>query len=815
MEFLRSKVGDVVRVRQHTWTIGAIDNFEQCRVLSLQRPGPHSGRCHVIEPFDDVKRASTGGGPRRVNLREWRRVCRALIAEDGGASSLRTAATARVDLLPFQLEPALAVLQGLGARVLLADDVGLGKTVQAMLACAELMARGFASRVLVLCPAGLRAQWVDECASRFGIQLAVFDQRSISQARAELPVGINPWTTRATVVSSIDLVKRPEVLPLVSSAVWDVVIVDEAHGASGDSDRRNAVQHLTARTPYVFLLTATPHNGDDAAFSTLCRMGQHGDQLVVFRRSRTEVGGDKGRRVHTVLVAPSDAERRMHAALDTLTRAIRREWSDMDPHVWLMLTLFHKRALSCPYALAASVERRLAVLDEPPAARGEQLWLPLNDASGERDESDAALMWSAPALHDAGKERMLLERLLVAARAAQRESRKLHRLSRLLSRLREPAIVFTEYRDTLLHLHVHVAPHAAIVHGGMTADERQAALASFASGGVLLATDAAGEGLNLQKACRTVVSLELPWNPMRLEQRIGRVDRIGQHKRVHVFHLVSADTGETRLLERLSTRVSRAQATVGAPDPMCGRPAWTEDASARLVVLNETTEDPPLAPHASTAVPLTRLTNDATTEAERVRRLRSLHARTSGVGRHTRHEPRRQTRSPLVASARNPATRASLSGRTLAVFQTVITDAVGHRIAARTSAALWRRGSRPVSARWPLSDDELEQLQNRLGDGATLDWVAAARAGHARMTQVYVRRLRAIADALVRGESGEQPSLFDRRNEHERAERHREGGAAHRFAEERVRRAEATLALTVETAVLRLVMFSGRQESVR
>jgi len=812
MEILRPRVGDIVRVRQHTWTVRIVDNYEHCRVLSLHRVGERTGhRCQVIEPFDDVRRTTASDRPRRVSLREWRRACRALILDDGGATALRTAATARVDLLPYQLEPALAVLQGLGARVLLADDVGLGKTVQAMLACAELMARGIAKRVLVICPAGLRAQWAEECSARFGVSLSIFDQRSIARLRSALPLGTNPWATQATVVTSIDFVKRPEVLPLVRAAGWDALIIDEAHGASGDSDRRDAVQQLSEQTPYVFLLTATPHNGDEAAFSTLCRFGQHGDRLVVFRRSRTEVGGDLGRRVHTVAISSSSSERRMHAALDALTRAVRREWSAMDRHAWLMLTLFHKRALSCPFALAVSVERRLAMLDETSGAGSEQLWLPLDDPSGELDDSDTAPMWSTPALRDISQERHLLERLALAARAAEREASKLGRLRRLLGRLREPAIVFTEYRDTLIHLHAHVAPHAAVVHGGMPADERQAALRSFASAGLLLATDAAGEGLNLQHACRTVINLELPWNPMRLEQRIGRVDRIGQKRRVHVFHLVSRDTGETRLLDRLSTRISRAQARVGASDPMCGRPAWTEEASARLVVLNEAEEASQAEGPVSASVPLTRLVDEASSEADRIRLLRTVVD--GGPRRAGRSQPRQQ--APLFAFTRHAGSRARLGNRSLAVFQSVVHDALGRRIASLTEGVLWRDPRPRHTAHWPLMQADEERLRACVDHDARHAWVARVKACHEQMTRLRVLRLRAIARWLERPERGHQPELFDRRSEHERAERRLLDDRPYHAAAEQVALAESAVTVVVEQPALRLVLRSGRAESAR
>ena len=352
-------------MRQRTWVVQDVDPFEHCRLLTLCG-ADHTGTvhtCRVLHPFDDVDTTKRSRRLHRVGMRAWRRACRALIVEDGTASALRTAAAARIELLPYQLEPALALLRGLGSRLLLADEVGLGKTIQAMLAVAELRARGAARRILVLCPAALRDQWVEECAARFSLALAILEQASLRRIRARLPIGVNPWSIEPLAVSSIDFVKRPEVLPAVLSASWDVVVVDEAHGACGQSDRREAVARLCERASYVMLLTATPHNGDEPAFASLCGLGSHGDGLVVFRRSRLEAGRDAGRRVHTIRVAMNDAERRMHAALAALTGAIRRESTDTDGAIWLMLALLHKRALSSPFAVAASAERRLQMLD--------------------------------------------------------------------------------------------------------------------------------------------------------------------------------------------------------------------------------------------------------------------------------------------------------------------------------------------------------------------------------------------------------------------------------------------------------------------
>ena len=355
---------------------------------------------------------------------------------------------------------------------------------------------------------------------------------------------MNPWSAVPVVVASTDYVKRAEVLPAVAACRWDAVVVDEAHGAAGDSDRRAAVEALASRASYVVLLTATPHNGDRAAFDSLCGLGSVGDDgLLVFRRRRTDVRASQRRRVTTLRVRLNAAERAMYAALDRYSRAVRAErGSDSS----LALSVLHKRAFSSPWSLAQSVARRLAAIEldvaEPDA---EQLPLPLGDPDGEQTPDDLPPDWPVDiGLRDPTRDRQWLAALLDACRAASGAERKLAVLRRLLRRANEKAIVFTEYRDTLRHVQhtlEGVVP-IVILHGGMTREERLAALNEFDRRRrlVLLATDAAGEGLNLQRGCRLVVNLELPWNPMRLEQRIGRVDRIGQTSTVHAIHLVAA-----------------------------------------------------------------------------------------------------------------------------------------------------------------------------------------------------------------------------------------------------------------------------------
>jgi superfamily II DNA or RNA helicase len=589
--------GDLVRVRRARWRIVQIRACEDCQIVTLcGLSPPHLGLTRrILTPFETVEPIDRAPRPLIVRPVRWRRACRALIAADGPPGSLRTARSARIELLPHQLEPALAVLRGLGTRLLLADEVGLGKTIQAGLILSELIARGSIDRVLVLTPPGLREQWRQELWDRFTIDATCVDGQMLRRLAATLPIGVNPWRTLSTAIASVDYIKRPEVFPAVASCRWDLVVVDEAHGSAGDSDRRAAVHALATRSAYVLLLSATPHSGDRESFATLCTLGavdrpdhHAGTPLLVFRRTRTDAGIATTRRVHVVRVRPSADELRMHGTLARYSAAVRADTKGGD--AWLALSVLHKRALSSAWSLAQSVERRLAVLsagdnanrDADRDAVARQIALPLGDPQGELITSDEAPSWPAGLrLSDPARERRLLTALLQCARSAATSETKVAALVILLRRASQPAVVFTEYRDTLLHVRQRIAGPVLVLHGGLARDERSSVLSAFAREprALLLATDAAAEGLNLHHGCRLVINLELPWNPMRLEQRIGRVDRIGQRRTVHAFHLIAGGTGETRLLARLRARVAVAQADIGAPDPL-----GDERRTAQLVI---------------------------------------------------------------------------------------------------------------------------------------------------------------------------------------------------------------------------------------
>ena len=544
----------------------------------------------------------------------------------GGA---RTAGSASLRLLPHQFEPLLSVLRHGATRLLIADDVGLGKTIQAGLVLSELAAREDGFRALVLVPAGLRDQWARELEEHFSVVPAVADAQWLRRTAREWPLDVNPWSLPGTYLTSIDFVKQPEVLRAIEQTTWDLVILDEAHTSSSASDRHAAAHTLASRGRRVVLLTATPDIGDADRFGALCSIGQLDPDeppIAFFRRTRTELGDGPARRSTFVRVRPTRFELRMHVLLGRYTRRVWQEaMARRDAAARLVALLLCKRALSSAWSLAVSVRRRLDLLARTAAPRDHQLLLPLDDEDGQPEKDDVRdEELCAPGLADATAERRLLELIREAAEAASLGESKIDRLLRWLARVPEPVIVFTEFRDTLEQLErelQRVGRTVVCLHGGLDRADRSRTLSRFNAGGaVLLATDAAAEGLNLHHRCRIVLHFELPWRPARLQQRAGRVDRLGQTRRVREIAFIGEAAAERLVLLPLAVHAARGRAAGESTGLL---ESLTEIDVARLV--HESGIDP-LDIGAMRGPPIPERTNlrqEAIAEVERLERLRA------------------------------------------------------------------------------------------------------------------------------------------------------------------------------------------------
>jgi superfamily II DNA or RNA helicase len=762
--------GAVVHARGAAWTVVEVRTFDDCALVTLDGRGPDvpGHRTTLIAPFDAITRA-----PRpRLTRRRRSGVTSAVLGAIGGvrqAHRLWTAVGARFTPLAWQLSPALAVLGG-ATRLLLADAVGLGKTVQAGLIIAELMARGLVQRALVLTPASLREVWASELGSRFRLAVEALDQASILAHREWQAAARNPWVRVPIVVSSIDLVKRPEVRAAVDDEPIDLLVVDEAHHCTPGSDRGAVVARLARTVPWVVLVSATPHTGDPRAFHFLLELGRVSPDepaMRVFRRTRHDAGFEHHRSTHVLAVTPTDAERRLQEAVVAYARDLCSGPMRHATGLRLVGGVLARRAASSALAARRTLARRLAALSGESAATAEhQPQLPWLEVE---DEDLLGASWlGMPGLRSTEDECARLRALITWADEACAHPSKLLRLQRLVSRVGEPVIVFTEFRDTLeacLPFVSHEGP-VRCLHGGLDVADRRRAVSDFLEGRarVLLATDVAGEGLSLHTRARLVVTIEWPWSPQRLEQRIGRVDRLGQVRRVHAVHLTSRGTFEDTVVARL---LARARSVSRDLDRRVER-----DISERTVEATVLGEPDGGAPAFNTPASVPGRDAAAAVEARRIlaqRRLCQHRRRTTSPPAWCL--PARKTRPRRVVVVFEACGRSSLGrldGCSMIGIEVTLAQVPGHRLD-------WKRLCRALAE-----------------DGRVLE--AARRAAHSvtspadRPRQSVTDRLVAIRHALdLTSTTGVQASLFDRRTVREAGARKAVTARMHAHLEQKIR----------------------------
>ncbi|HEX5069660.1 MAG TPA: helicase-related protein [Vicinamibacterales bacterium] len=567
--------GDVVWIRRRRWRVERAQRDRH--VLRLDVAG-RGRRLTFLSPFDRVV-SSARGRMRRVRPQSaLARLAHAVSGADD-ARIPSAAVAAEIELLPHQLEPAMAMLAG-SVRMLIADEVGLGKTIQAGLAIAEIVRREGSPRILVLAPSALRDQWADELSRRFRLSCENLDRHRLDALTQAGAFGDNPWRQPGIWITSVDFLKQPHVRDGLPPDPWDLVVIDEAHGVCGESDRYDLCHDIGRAARRLILLTATPHNGDETRFDKLTQLGSlpppaetpagpsRAEGILIFRRTREAIGIHPRRRVRWHLVPPSAATARVFDTLQAFESAVTARSRTSDQGL-LLLSVFRKRALSSMVALARSVERRLAFLGNGTGGGLEwmqpRLLFEPDIEEIDRDEREGLTVLSGlgPA-----QERSWLRRLRALADEASRDDSKIDRLASLLHRTLEPVVVFTEFRDSLdaIEQRLRFSRPVSVLHGGQDQVARRQQLRQFLDGAttILLATDVAGQGLNLQARARWVISLELPWNPARLEQRIGRVDRISQNRSTHLTLLIARHPMEAGLLMHLSRRVLAARRAMAA-----------------------------------------------------------------------------------------------------------------------------------------------------------------------------------------------------------------------------------------------------------
>ncbi len=508
--------------------------------------------------------------------------------------------------LPHQVNVLSKAVSSNRVRYLLADEVGLGKTIEAGLIMRELKLRGLVKRTLVVVPKGLVAQWIAEMRFHFKEEFRLIIPSDFSAYR-RIASEENLWQIHPQVICSMDSVKpldnrrgwsmeqvaeyNKERFENLVSAGWDLVIVDEAHRLSGSTDqvaRYKLGLGLSEAAPYLLLLSATPHQGKTDAFHRLLSLldvqafpdvnsvSKERVQPYVIRtekRKAIHVQGQplfKPRYTQLVPVSWEDRHRQQKLLYEEVTEYVREGYNkaklEKRNYIGFLMILMQRLVVSSTRAIRTSLERRLEVLEEPleqlslfPAIIEED-WADLDG----QEQIDIAIRLRSEALKD---EKTEVSRLLDLAKDCESQSydAKAEALVSWIYRLQadegDPdlkVLVFTEFVPTQEMLYEFLTERgisAACLNGSMDMDERVQVQKAFAEDvRVLISTDAGGEGLNLQ-FCHVVINYDIPWNPMRLEQRIGRVDRIGQSRIVRAFNFVFQDSVEGRVREVLEEKL--------------------------------------------------------------------------------------------------------------------------------------------------------------------------------------------------------------------------------------------------------------------
>jgi len=512
----------------------------------------------------------------------------------------------RTNLEPYQVEAVHKVLNAYKHRFLIADDVGLGKTIEAGIVLKELSLRGFAKRILVVVPASLRFQWHRELKERFDENFIIYDSSYINSLKQSLPKDVNVWEVHSKIITSLDYAKREDVLVELERAKWDVIIFDEAHKLSASkygneikrSQRYKLAQDLQDKTESLLLLTATPHKGDSFAFYTLLSLinpyiFENENKIIssrlneiMIRRGKDGIFDSEGkpvfkpRQVTTVPVIYTEKEKELYESVTFYVQEyFNLAKAEKNRAVGFAMVLLQKRMVSSIAAIRSSLKNRLVNLLTNPVSLTKEEEIRLRDYLEDPDSIDD---WEKERLEkkietislqttpEGLKEEIsVLQGLVTLSDKIDIDSKGETLLQFVKGILekdpQEKILIFTEYRDTLNYLKNLLKDYnPLVIHGGMNMNERKEAEEYFKSPSfnILIGTEAAGEGINLQ-FCHIMVNYDLPWNPNRIDQRIGRLHRYGQKRDVKVYNLFVTDTREGIILARLMEKVSLIEKELG------------------------------------------------------------------------------------------------------------------------------------------------------------------------------------------------------------------------------------------------------------
>lgn len=590
--------------------------------------------------LEDVSLPAMSGWDKPERFKSFLRAVKWSTTSSLAGKTLHCPFMGAIDLEPYQVAPAVRAVIMPRVNLLIADDVGLGKTIESGLVLQELISRNRVRDCFIVCPASLQVQWQEEMDEKFNLQFHIIDRQAILNLRREYGTHVNPWQSHPWLITSMDFIKRETHLrnfvaglrkPDGSMASWDLLILDEAHNCapSGrqkyvrDSKRTKMLRNLSSHFRHRLFVTATPHNGYTESFTALLELLDplrfHRDsfveresvEAVMIRRMKDEIlqlGTSRNlsrRRIEALVVESAKEDREVAGTLDSYIAGRIQEARDSSERmpVRFALGMLKKRHLSSPLAFHNSMlihsMHFMKASEETRSESPDRKLMEMAIKRSAEDQSDDFIkeQLETQALTECSKFfPRLSEEQQQAISCLLKESEKkryaVDSKTRVLKNwieehLRdnlgwnnERLIVFTEYKDTLDYLNHHLedwfGPDCIMqLYGGMISSEREEIKRAFQSNPqesevrILLATDAAAEGLNLQKHCRYMIHWEIPWNPNKLEQRNGRIDRHGQKAdEVIIHHFVHSDRADEEYLRRVVSKVQQQRDDLGGVAPI-------------------------------------------------------------------------------------------------------------------------------------------------------------------------------------------------------------------------------------------------------
>lgn len=559
-----------------------------------------------------------------------------------GTAPLISLKKSRVIPTEYQLVPVAMALDMPKVRMLLADDVGLGKTIEAGLIITELMSRNRVGKILFVTPANLREQWKEEMEYFFHLNPRIISRRHKRKLERELPPGTNPWQYFDQLIVSMDYAKREDVKAQIESQDWDLIIIDEAHKVAKPHQtspthtinkmRWDFVNDIKDLTDHILLLTATPHNGytdnfasllylldEDTLFGDLwnptinrevaknhiCQRRRRDIESWLERSSEDESYFPE-RDQKEVMIELGVKEKELIKKLEDFTEYVKENSEGASMHGkrlarWSLMHL-HKRALSSPEAFRRSLKNRIdklhGILEErdgieeeiknPGIKEDEAKAVAIDEDTGEDVSEEEAASMLEKVIYDKAQDidtelKYLKDVLESAEKITRRDDSKLQTLYDILIRrlkVKGKMIIFTKWIDTQNYIKESLENRKTfqdyelfVLNGEMGEGDRKEVFQDFETSNraILIATDCISEGLNLQYSCSQMVHYELPWNPNRLEQRNGRIDRFGQSdKKVSIRTLVMRDTLDASILSVLIRKSMAIREAYGFSPPFFG-----------------------------------------------------------------------------------------------------------------------------------------------------------------------------------------------------------------------------------------------------